>query len=196
MARYDAYLFLHVAGAIIWLGAGFTLSVLAYRASRARDNDALRRLAADSNALSTTVFMPAALTVLAFGLLMVIDGPWGFDQLWIVLGLSGFAATLAIGLLFAKPRTEKIDAMIRRGGAMTPEAALETQKLLIIGRADLVVLYLIVVDMVVKPTGDDVAVLAGMAAILVGAVAYAVIRVRSLAGPTRFTPATGSPAGA
>ncbi len=75
MVRYELYLFLHVVGAIVWLGAGLTLSVLAYRATRARDNQSLQKLAAESTALSTTVFMPAALTVLAMGILMVVDGP-------------------------------------------------------------------------------------------------------------------------
>ena len=195
MARYELYLFLHVVGAIVWLGAGFTLSLLAYRASRARDNEALRRLAADSTALSTTVFMPAALMVLAMGLLMVFDGPWDFGQLWIVLGLAGFAATLATGLLFAKPLTERIDAMIKRDGGMSPEAALQTQRLLIVGRADLVVLYLIVADMILKPTGADMAVLVVMAAVLAGAVAYALVRTHQLAESSGVGPVRGSRAG-
>ncbi len=156
----------------------------------------MRGISADASALSTKLFVPASLTVLTFGLLMVIDGPWGFDQLWIVLGLSGFAATLATGLFFVKPRTEKIDAMIKRDGGMSDEAALEMQRVLVIGRADVVVLYLIVMDMVLKPTGGQVVVLGVMAAILVAAIAYAIIGVRSLSGPKRFTPATGSPAGA
>ena len=196
MARYDLYLFFHVVGAIIWLGSGLLLSVLAFRATRARDNEGLRRIAADSAGLANTLFIPASLSVLVFGLLMVIDGPWSFDQLWIVLGLTGFAITLATGLLFVKPRSEKIDAMLERDGGMTEEAALEIQRLLIIGRADVVVLYLIVLDMVVKPTGGQVAVLAAMAAILLGALTYAVLAVRALSKPARFTPATGSPAGA
>ncbi len=196
MVRYELYLFLHVVGAIVWLGAGLTLSVLAYRATRARDNQSLQKLAAESTALSTTVFMPAALTVLAMGILMVVDGPWEFSQLWIVLGLSGYALTLATGLLFAKPKTEKIDAMIGKAGGMTPDAARETQRLLVIGRADLVVLYLIVADMVLKPSGGDVGVLAGMAAVLAAALAYAIIRLHQLDEATRVTPVSGSPAGA
>ena len=86
--------------------------------------------------------------------------------------------------------------MIARDGGMSDEATLEMERLLIVGRADVVVLYLIVMDMVLKPTGGQVVVLGVMAAILLAAIAYAVIGVRSLSGPKRFTPATGSPAGA
>ncbi len=73
---------------------------------------------------------------------------------------------------------------------------LATQRLLIVGRADVVVLYLIVVDMVLKPTGDEVAVLATMAAVLVAALAYAILGVRSLSTAEELTPATRSAAGA
>ncbi len=86
--------------------------------------------------------------------------------------------------------------MIGKAGGMTPDPALETQRLLVIGRADLVVLYLIVADMVLKPSGGDVGVLAGMAAVLAAALAYAIIRLHQLDEGTRVTPVSGSPAGA
>ena len=59
MARYDVYLFFHVVGAIVWLGSGLLLSVLAFRASRAGDEEGLRRLSSDASALSTKLFIPA-----------------------------------------------------------------------------------------------------------------------------------------
>jgi hypothetical protein len=43
-----------------------------------------------------------------------------------------------------------------------------------------VTLFLVIADMVIKPIGDDVGVLIGMAAILIAGIAYIVIRVRAL----------------
>ena len=37
MSRYELLLFLHIAAAIIWLGAAFTLQALIFRAERAND---------------------------------------------------------------------------------------------------------------------------------------------------------------
>jgi hypothetical protein len=37
------------------------------------------------------------LTVVVCGILMVVDGPWDFGALWIVLGLAGYAATFVTG---------------------------------------------------------------------------------------------------
>jgi hypothetical protein len=40
------------------------------------------------------VFIPASLTVVVFGIALVIQSDaWTFDYLWIVLGLLGFATT-------------------------------------------------------------------------------------------------------
>jgi hypothetical protein len=50
--------------------------------------------------------------------------------------------------------------------------------MLLIGRIDTVAMWLVVLDMVVKPTGDDVGVLAFMALALATAAAFVLMRVR------------------
>jgi hypothetical protein len=42
------------------------------------------------------------------------------------------------------------------------------------------VLFLVIADMVIKPIGDDVGVLIGMAVILIAGIAYIVSRLRAL----------------
>ena len=181
MSRYELYLFLHVVAAIAWLGSGLLLQVLAARAERRHDEEGLRRVAADSDALSTTLFIPSSLAVLVLGLLMVFDGPWGFDSLWVSLGLAGYLATFLTGVLVMKPGSEHISALFERdGGRMTPESSLAIRKLLAKGRVDTLVLYLVVAVMVLKPTGDDVGLLAVMAALVVGGLAATALRLRTL----------------
>ena len=70
---------------------------------------------------------------------------------------------------------------------MTPEALSEGRKLLTLARIDYIVLLLVVLDMVVKPTGDDVGLLVVMAAILVAGVAYVLWRARALTPPAAAT---------
>lgn len=67
---------------------------------------------------------------------------------------------------------------------MTPESSLAIRKLLAKGRVDTLVLYLVVAVMVLKPTGDDVGLLAVMAALVVGGVAMTALRLRSLDAET------------
>jgi hypothetical protein len=97
--------------------------------------------------------------------LLVIEGPWVFDQLWVLLGLAGFAVTFLTGLLVIKPHSEQIAADLAREG-MTPASARAIGSMFARQRIDYTVIALVVADMVLKPTGDDVFTLLLMAAVL------------------------------
>jgi uncharacterized membrane protein len=186
----DLWLFGHVFAAILWLGAGFSLLLLGILADRAREPEALKSVLGHTNRLANIYFIPASLSVLVFGVILVIHSDfYGFDQLWIVLGLVGYALTFLTGLLVIKPRGERIGALLAESrGEMTPSVWLEGRRLIAISRIDYVVLFLVVFDMVVKPTGDDVGTLFFMAAVLVLVGGYFVWRARSL----EAVPAAGS----
>ena len=179
MTWYELLLFLHIVAAIVWLGAGLFLQVLATRAERSSDAEGLRRVAVDSASLSQTLFIPASLATLIFGVLLVIDGPWTFDTLWIVLGLAGYLGTFLTGVLVMKPGSEKLAELMEREG-MSARAEIEVRKLLTKSRVDTIVLFLVVAVMSLKPTGDDVGILVVLAAIVVAGLAYVAVRLRQI----------------
>src|SRR4051812_15227209 len=182
MSLYEFLLFCHISTAIVWIGSGTLLNVLAFRAERVSDHEGLRRVAADASALANVLFIPSAIGTLILGILLTIDGPWSFGDLWIVLGLGGIAATIVTGLLILTPRTEEIAQLMDRDG-MTQQVATKITQLLTLGRIDIVVLYLVVADMAIKPTGDDVGVLIGMALIVIAAVLFFTSRARAVSEP-------------
>ena len=191
MSWYELLKLLHIVAAIIWLGSGLFLQVLAVRAERANDAEGLRRAASDSAALSDKLFIPASLATLIFGILLVIDGPWSLSYLWIVLGLVGYLATFVTGVLVMKPGSENVAAIMEREG-MSPDAETAIRKLLTKARVDTVVLYLVVAVMVLKPTGEDVGILVAMGAIVVAGLAFVALRLRQIdaeaAQPAPATP--------
>jgi uncharacterized membrane protein len=182
MTLYEFLLFVHIAATVVWVGAGLCSLVLAIGYDRDGDEPAIRRFLADQERLATRLFIPASLTVLIFGIALVIESDaWTFDYLWIVLGLVGFAATFVTGLFMIKPASERIGAaMEREGGRLTPPLRTDIRKLIVMARLDYVVLFLVIGDMVIKPTGDDGAVLIVMALIAVAGVAYIVMGLRAL----------------
>jgi uncharacterized membrane protein len=181
LSYYEVLLFVHVLGVAIWLGTGFALLVLGDRFGRTGDNQALQSLFAQSEWLATRIFIPVSLTALITGILLVIEGPWGFDQLWVLLGLAGFAATFLIGLLMIKPESERIATELARDG-MTPGAARAIGTMFARQRIDYTVIALVVADMTLKPTGDDVLTLVLMAAVL-AAVVVLVVRGERASAP-------------
>lgn len=185
MSRYEFLVFGHIVCAILWVGGGTLLHILGLRAERADDNAEIERIVKNVAVLGNTFFLPASLLVLVFGLLLVWDSDfWSFGQLWIVLGLAGYAITFLTGLFWLKPQSERIAGMAVRDGGMTEETLALARRMVVFGRLDYVVLYLVVADMVAKPTGDDVWFLVVSAAILVAAALYFGSRARAL------TPAT------
>jgi uncharacterized membrane protein len=190
MTLYELLLFVHIAATVVWVGAGFLSLVLAISYDREGDESAIQRFLADQERLALRLFVPSSLVVLLMGIALVIESDaWGFDQLWIVIGLLGYAATFATGLFLIKPESERIGAEMAREGRLTPQLRLDIRKLMVKARVDQVVLMLVIFDMVVKPTGDDVGVLIVMVAVLVAGLAYIVARLRAIE-----TEAQGAPA--
>jgi uncharacterized membrane protein len=164
------------------------MMLLALNADRTDDEVKIKQVLDDTNWLAMRLFIPASLTVVVAGVLLTIDGPWEWDQLWIVLGLCGYAATFLTGLTVIRPRAERIAAMIDRdGGALTPVSLADARRLLALGRIDYVVLFLVIADMAIKPTGDDVGLLIAMAAILAAGLGWAISSAQSVSAPGEAT---------
>jgi uncharacterized membrane protein len=184
MSWYEFLLFVHISAVVIWVGAGFLLVVLALRADRTDDEAQIKRILDDNTWLATHLFIPASLTVVVAGVLLTIDGPWEWDQLWIVIGLLGYAATFLTGLTVLRPRGDRIAAAIERdGGRLTPVSLAEARRLLALARIDYVVLFLVIADMAIKPTGDDVGILIVMAAIAAAGLGWAISAAQSVGTP-------------
>jgi len=109
VSLYEILLFGHITTAILWIGAGFSLVVLALLAERRDDDDGLRTSLDVANRLGNVYFVPVSALVIVFGIGLVVESDaWSFSELWIVLGLVGYAITFLTGLLVIKPRAERI----------------------------------------------------------------------------------------
>lgn len=165
MDWYSIVKFLHVAFAVVWVGGGFTIMVLAVRADRAGNIEGTLQAMRAAGELGNRLFMPASVLTLVSGL--VLCWFWiGFTDLWIVLGLIGFATSASIGSAVFKPVSDRMAAMIARDD-VTPAALDVGRKILKVARFDYAVMLIVIADMVLKPTSGDTAVLATMAVVFV-----------------------------
>jgi uncharacterized membrane protein len=164
MDWYSIVKFLHVVSAILWVGGGFVLFLLGVLAERAGNiEDKLQAMRA-SGQLGGRFFAPMSMLTLIFGLVMC--GFWvGFTELWVVIGLAGYATTFSIGMLIFKPTGERMGAMIAKEG-ITPAVLAIGQRMMSAARFDYAVMLVIVADMVLKPTTHDIGILAGMALVI------------------------------
>ena len=170
MSYYEVLLFLHIAAAAVWLGSAFFLQMLVWRAGKAGDGPLLQGIASNSGWMAQRIFIPASLVVLIIGILLTIEGPWSFGDLWIVLGLAGYAFSFLVGILFMEPEGKRIALAMQAGD--TGRASFHIARINTVSRIELVVLYLVIAAMALKPTGDDTGTLILTAAVLLGALAY------------------------
>lgn len=189
MSYYEVLLFLHIAAVAVWLGSAFLFFVLFQRAKASDDSVLIERLGAHTEWLAKRLFIPASLSVLVLGILLTIEGPWTFDQLWIVLGLAGFAATFVLGVGVIEPTTKKMHAAMEAHGSGHPAVARQNRRLDGLGFLDLSLLFVIVWDMALKPTADDVGTLLVAAFVLAAAGLY-VTRVYRSSEPDAAAAAT------
>jgi uncharacterized membrane protein len=149
MSRYELLLTLHVIAAIVWLGSAVCVQLLGTRADRTGDPARKQRAADDAEWLALRLFVPASLSVLVLGILLVLDGPWEFDQTWILLGLAGYAFSFLVGILYMKPESDRIKRSI--AAEAFAEAETRIARITLVSRIELAILFLVVIDMIVKP---------------------------------------------
>lgn len=164
MDWYSIVKFLHIVSATLWVGGGFVLFLLGVMAERAGNIEEKLQAMRASGQLGSRFFAPMSMLTLLFGLIMCSF--WvGFTDLWILIGLAGYATTFSIGMFIFKPTGERMGAMIAKDG-ITPEVLAIGQRMMSAARFDYAVMLVILADMALKPTVHDIGVLAGMAMVL------------------------------
>jgi uncharacterized membrane protein len=183
MDWYSIVKFCHIVSAVVWVGGGFALMLLALRGERANDIEAMLLAMRATGELGNRLFAPMSMLTFASGFAMC----WfwvGFSDLWIVIGLAGYFTTFTVGMTVFKPTADRMAGMIAADG-VTPQVLGLGQRVLRFARLDYSVMLVIVADMVLKPTAQDAFVLGGMATVLAAGIAMAL----GLVGSRRLTPA-------
>ena len=183
MTWYTFLLFAHVSMAVIWIGGGLMMQFFAMRASMSGDPSRMATVGEDIDWIANRVFIPASLLAFVSGVLLVVESDfYGFGDDWIVIGLALYATTFLAGLLYLGPEAARVGKLSADG---SPEAGQRGTRLIFLARLDLVLLFLIVYDMTVKPDfGDVESILWGVAGAAVTAgVVYWRYRVAGAQGP-------------
>jgi uncharacterized membrane protein len=180
MDFYTLFKFLHVVTAIAWVGGGLTLLASSIVTMRTQGDEAVLKSLDTMNGLGKIWFIPASLLTVVFGATATtFGGLWG--DMWVTLGLLGFANTFLTGLLFIEPKGRQVAGMIEAGNI--PGAVAEGRKLMSVAKFDYTVMLLIVADMVLKPVWTDFVVIAIFAVVLVaGFVSFMLPALRSPEG--------------
>ena len=151
VTTYTVLKTIHILAVVVWVGGGAMLTMLIGRARRASDTGTLLTLVRQVQFVGPRVFAPSSLIAVGTGIWLVLDGDLDWD-LWVILGLVGWAATFVTGNFFLRPAGERLGAALEARGPDDPEAMGYVTRILNVARVDQLVLLLVIVDMVIKPT--------------------------------------------
>jgi uncharacterized membrane protein len=151
MSLYEFLLFVHILMAVMWVGGGIAIQVLAIRATRAKDPVRTAAVSADAEWMGLRVFMPASILLLVSGIWAASEGNWDFGQAWISIGFAAFLFSFFLGMTFLGPESGRIKQLVRERSYQDPEVQRRIGRILLFSRIELVVLLVAIWAMVAKP---------------------------------------------
>lgn len=152
MNGFEIFEFLHVLGAVAWVGAGVTLFLLSVRLRAVGDRGTIVSLGQHSEALGKLLFMPAAFGTLLFGVLMVAtEARFSFMDLWILIGFAAVAASFLVGAMLLQRADARLSALAEEFGSDHVDVDRQLGKVLRLNAIDLAILVIAIWAMVAKP---------------------------------------------
>jgi uncharacterized membrane protein len=148
---YGLFKAIHVTSAVLWVGGGIMLTILAIVAERSNDPLQIANVARQAATVGEKFFAPIGLVTFLMGLAMMLNTNWGWGHFWIVIGLIGYAATFGIGIGLISPTVKKLHAVIETNGPTHPDSIALIKRVMLIARVDAALLLIVVLDMVTKP---------------------------------------------
>jgi uncharacterized membrane protein len=148
---YGVFKAIHVLAAIIWLGGGAAIAVLAWQAQRTKDNAQLLQIGKQAEWLSMRLFVPSALVVVAMGVVLMHKGDWGYGHFWTLFGLIAWGVSFVVGAAFLGPEAGRLSKLIETKGPEDPEVLARLNRIISVARTDVVLIILNAIDMVAKP---------------------------------------------
>lgn len=149
MTGYELSLFLHISAAIVWIGGAATAQVFAVLAKRSGDPARSAAFGRDIAFVGLKVFLPASLVVFVTGTLLTEDR-WSWDEPFVVFGVIAWAVVSVLAFGYVLREMSKVGARIASEGP-SPALVGRVDRLVLLARVLIVVLFVIVLVMVVKP---------------------------------------------
>ena len=152
MDLYEALKAVHVLAAVVWVGSNFANNVLGTRRMRDATGADLVEQAREFEWYGNRFLVPSSLLLILTGFGMTADADLSLGEFWLSFALAGWIVSFVLGAAYAGPTLKKFHQEVAAaGGTVTDSAQRKLDTILKVARFELVLLFLIVIDMVVKP---------------------------------------------
>ena len=136
--------------AIVWLGGALAAQVFAVLAKRSGDPARTAAFGRDISFIGLRLFLPSSIVVFVSGVFVTEDGNWGWGEPFIVFGVVAWAVVSLAAFGYVLREMGRIGARIAAEGP-SPALVGRVNGLVLLARVLILVLFVIVFVMVVKP---------------------------------------------
>jgi uncharacterized membrane protein len=148
---YELLLTIHVLAAVIWVGGGTAMHILGRRVLERGDGQEIYEFSKEVNTVALRLYAPTSLILLIAGIFLVSETGYDFSDLWITLAFIGWIFSFVVGIAYYGPQDKKLQTLVAANGPTDAGVAQNVRQALFVNQIELLVLFLIVVDMTVKP---------------------------------------------
>jgi hypothetical protein len=100
---YFVFKMLHVGAAVVWVGGGLFITIIAVLAELANDDDQLIQIGHWAETVAGRLFPVMSFVVLGFGIAMTSNGDIPYNQFWIISGLVRSSSASSPGRCRLRP---------------------------------------------------------------------------------------------
>jgi uncharacterized membrane protein len=147
---YTLFKFLHIVGAIVWIGGVIAVNVLSVRIAREQEGAALAALSRQSRFYGVAVIGPAAGLTLIAGIVMIATSGLG-APLWVIWGFAALVVSMGLGATLIRRYGEELAAITATAKPDASQVQALQQRLATLNTVNVLVLLSAVAAMVFKP---------------------------------------------
>ncbi len=147
---YRWILLAHAIGGATLFGAHVYLESLMAGARRDGTSAYMRTMIRASNTAGR-VMGPAAIVTLVFGIWLVFETVYGFEEVFVSIGFVAVAGAFAISMFLMRPRLEEIEAIVEENGIEDETAVHKMQGFTGLIHAQTLIVAIAFVAMIIKP---------------------------------------------
>jgi uncharacterized membrane protein len=148
---YNLFKFLHIIGAIVWIGGVITVSIINALVAREQDGTALAALTRQSRFHGMAVVGPAAGLTLIAGIVMIAVSGLGVP-LWVIWGFAAIIVSMALGATLLRRAGADVSEVAATAKPGDPRLIALQRRLAMLNTINVLVLLSAVWAMVFKPT--------------------------------------------
>lgn len=82
---------------------------------------------------------------------MTLNADIDYGEFWILFGLIAWGISTATGVAYLTPKIKRLTALVAERGEQDPQVQALLRQVLLVARVDVALLFLIVIDMTVRP---------------------------------------------